>query len=174
MLKKNTCTYLKGIAVIFVILLGSLTGASAASLGDCMSGCGICGDDPVCETIYENCINRCKQGSAPAQAPGVWGAIAVSGSAAYTGWSWNCQSKQEAANKALRYCWQAMNAMRDCNVVATFANTCIALATSPKERAWGYGHNDSPKQARKRALMECREGGGRSCRIVSAYCSPKN
>jgi hypothetical protein len=66
-----------------------------------------------------------------------------------------------------------MNATRDCKIVGSFANTCVALATSAKEHAWGYsGTYDSFGQAADAAMNRCRNGGGRACTITTIFCSP--
>jgi len=66
-----------------------------------------------------------------------------------------------------------MNAVRDCKVVGAFANACVALATSPNEHAWGFsGTFSSVKQAADAAMNRCQNGGGRTCAIVSKFCSP--
>jgi len=66
-----------------------------------------------------------------------------------------------------------MNAMRDCRIVGSFANTCVALATSAKEHAWGYsGTYSTMKQAADAAMTRCRNGGGHACTITTDFCSP--
>jgi hypothetical protein len=110
----------------------------------------------------------------PAQAPAIWGAIAVSDSTLVSGTSWEYQNPQDAQAQAVRQCSLAMNAMRDCKVIGNaFANACVALATSPNEHAWGYsGTYNSLAQASQSALGQCRSSGSRSCAITVKFCSP--
>jgi hypothetical protein len=109
----------------------------------------------------------------PAQAPGIWGALAVSPSTLVYGSTWGYQNRQDAENSARKECSIAMNAMRDCKVVGVFANACVALATSTNEHAWGFsGTFDSVKQAADAAMTRCRNAGGRNCAITAKFCSP--
>jgi hypothetical protein len=128
------------------------------------------------EQIRQACILAgCDQPGqrTPVQAPGIWGALAVSPSTTVFGSTWGYQNQQDAANSAVRECSIAMNAMRDCKVVGVFANACVALATSAKENAWGFsGTFSSVKQAADAAMTRCQNGGGRSCAIVANFCSP--
>ena len=109
----------------------------------------------------------------PGQAPGIWGALAMSPSTLVSGSTWGYQNKQDAENSAQKECSLATNAMRDCKIVGVFANACVALATSPNEHAWGFsGTFNSVKQATDAAMTRCQNGGGRTCAIVSRFCSP--
>ena len=63
--------------------------------------------------------------------------------------------------------------MRDCAVVSTFANACVALATSEAEKAWGYSQmSKTAKAAQTDAIDRCVRGGGKSCVIANSFCSP--
>ena len=162
-----------------VILIGivMLTSLAGSALADCDCSRFLpCFDDGsaagnACFGIYNDCVASCNRG--PTQAPGIWGAVAVSPSTLASGSSWRYQSEKDAENQALRECSLAMNAMRDCKVVGTFTNACVALATSPHENAWGFsGSKASIKSAVKSAMTQCQKYGGRSCKIVSKFCSP--
>jgi hypothetical protein len=128
------------------------------------------------ESIRQACILAgCDQPQprSPAQAPGIWGALAVSPSTTVSGSTWGYQNQRDAENSALKECSLAMNAMRDCRIVGVFANACVALATSPNEHAWGFsGTFNSVKQAADAAMTRCRNGGGRTCAITAKFCSP--
>ena len=167
-------TFMKNIVLIGAMILTSLAGTALAAC-DC-SRFLPCFDDgsaagSACFGIYNDCVASCNRGAA--EAPGVWGAIAVSDSTLAYGSAWAYQSEQDAKNRASRECSLAMNAMRDCRVVGTFRNACVALATSPKEHAWGFsGAQSSIKSAVKSAITQCQKYGGRSCTIASQFCSP--
>jgi hypothetical protein len=128
------------------------------------------------EQINQICIQvGCDRPSSagPGQAPGIWGALAMSPSTLVSGSTWGYQDKQTAENSALKECSLAMNAMRDCKIVGSFANACAAFATSVKEHAWGYsGTYDSFGQAADAAMNRCRNGGGHACTITTIFCSP--
>jgi hypothetical protein len=122
--------------------------------------------------ILAGCDQPARSGG-PALPPGIWGALAVSPSTLVSGSTWGYQDKQSAEKTALNECSIAMNAMRDCKVVGSFANTCVALATSTKEHAWGYsGTYSTMKQAADAAMTRCRNGGGHACTIATNFCSP--
>jgi hypothetical protein len=120
---------------------------------------------------YAACDNLGKK--PPGPPPGIWGAIAFSTATFQSGFSWGQQNAQAAGNAAASECYRVMNAMRDCPVVGSFANACAALATSPKEAAWGYGGPvGNVRQATQNAIDRCQKGGGHSCTVVASLCSP--
>ena len=122
--------------------------------------------------ILAGCDQPAPSGGA-ALPPGIWGALAVSPSTLVSGSTWGYQDKQSAEKSALKECSLAMNAMRDCKIVGSFANTCVALAISAKEHAWGYsGTYSTMKQAADAAMTRCRNGGGHACTITTNFCSP--
>ncbi|MBZ5606068.1 MAG: DUF4189 domain-containing protein, partial [Acidobacteriia bacterium] len=127
-------------AVVFAILFAAVAAQAQLSRGECMGRCVLCGDDPVCATIYENCIHTCMTNGkkAPPPLPDVWGAIAVSPSALVQGHSWNYKSEEEARQRALKEC-AASTVAKDCKVVVTVADVCVALAISKPERIYTIG-----------------------------------
>lgn len=167
-------TFMKNIVVLGAIILTSFAGTALAAC-DC-SRFLPCFDDgsaagSACFAIYNDCVASCNR--EPSQAQGVWGAIAVSESTLAFGSAWGYQSEQDAKHRASRECSLAMNAMRDCRVVGTFSNACVALATSPNEHSWGFsGSQTNINSAVKNAMTQCKKYGGRSCDIVSKFCSP--
>jgi Domain of unknown function (DUF4189) len=102
-----------------------------------------------------------------AQAPGVWGALAYSRSTFRYGTSWGYQDEQDARNFSLHNCIVASGDQRDCKVLSSFANACVALAVSSPEGAWGlsapYGNLTV---AARNALAECRKAGGAKCQVA--------
>jgi hypothetical protein len=101
----------------------------------------------------------------PAMA-GPWGALATSPNADY-GWAKNYDTEGEAERAALRQCRKYSGR---CTVKKTFRDMCISVASSTNGAmgwAWGYGRSEG----NRRAMDECRNQGGRSCRLVERFCS---
>jgi hypothetical protein len=121
---------------------------------------------------YVGCDQLMHGGHGAGGAPGVWGALAISGSSTAYGYSYDFPSQEAANAAALEHCNSAMKGKRDCQVRSTFARNCIALATSD-DGVWGYSATYGDLVADDReALGRCQNGGGKSCATVLAYCSP--
>jgi hypothetical protein len=127
------------------------------------------------EQIRQSCLTTgaCDEHPRAPAAPAIWGAVALSKSTLISGSSWEYQSQQDAATRAVSECSKAMNAMRDCAVLQVFANYCAALATSPQDHQWGYsGTYNTIAEAESHALSGCTGSGGHACAITQSICSP--
>jgi Domain of unknown function (DUF4189) len=157
-----------------VILIGSARAAIADSRSDCASQCPVCGGDAVCAQIYDNCLNNCLRGPSkpsPPPLPDVFGAIAVSASTLSYGTSWNYKSKQDADARALQECEKSTSA-KDCKIVVTVADVCVALATSKPERVFGVGGPiGASNYAAGNATLKCQRAGGKSCVVNTQFCA---
>jgi hypothetical protein len=165
---------MKSALLIGVILLASSTGAaSAATRGECAGRCIICGDDPVCVTIYENCLDACvRESSGPAVRvrPVRFVAIAVSESTLRVGYAFDFATLQEAKQAALNQCIKIAK-VSDCKVaVSAKDDVCIAIAISGPGVAWGAAWGTNADIAHTYALAECRQGGGTACFIKQTVC----
>ena len=125
------------------------------------------------ETLgYLGCDEVMHGGRGTGGAPGIWGALAISGSSNAYGYSYDFASREAANAAALEHCNSSLKGKRDCQVRSTFSSNCIALATSD-DGAWGYSATYGDLVADDReALGRCESGGGKSCSTVLAYCSP--
>jgi hypothetical protein len=125
------------------------------------------------ETLgYVGCDQMMHGGRGTAGAPGIWGALAISGSSTAYGYSYDYPSQEAANAAALEHCNSGLKGKRDCQVRSTFSRNCIALATS-NDGIWGYSATYGDLVADDRdALSRCQNGGGKSCTTVLAYCSP--
>lgn len=74
---------------------------------------------------------------APANAAGSWAAIAYSPAVGATGWGYDSATKGEAEDIALGYCRDYGGT--DCQIAASAATGCLALADSPTHWAGGLG-----------------------------------
>ena len=95
-------------------------------------------------------------------------AIAVSDSTLHFGQSRPKFSRREAEQFALADCRQYAS---DCEVQDWGQHRCIALAISRSEKMWGIDKGFYPETASSNALAQCREGGGKSCTVVTHPCS---
>jgi hypothetical protein len=160
-----------GVLLFFAFMGGS---ASPATRQECAGQCQICGNDVVCGSIYENCINNCMRGSsrpAPPPLPDVWGAIAVSPSSLDYGSSWNFKSEKDAAARAMQECQKSTGA-KDCKVAVTVADVCVALAMSKPDKIFAIGGpTGAANYASGNATLHCQRAGGKSCAIITSFCA---
>jgi hypothetical protein len=172
---------MKGSVIAAVWILSGFSGvaglagfAAADSRSNCASQCPVCGGDAVCAQIYDNCLNNCLRGpSKPAAPPlpDVWGAIAVSPSTLDYGTSWNYKNEKDAGARALQECQKSTSA-KDCKVVVTVADVCVALATSKSEKVFGVGGpTGAANYAAGNATLKCQRSGGKTCAISTSFCA---
>jgi hypothetical protein len=126
----------------------------------------MCGGDAVCETIYENCLNRCRSGAPVAH--DVWAAVAVSPSTLHSGSSHGQNSEAEAKQLALKNCASGAS---DCELVNWGNNLCFALATSQPESIYGQDYDADRARAQTKALARCRLAGGKNCVAQASPCA---
>lgn len=82
------------------------------------------------------------------------------------GFSFNHPSADLAEKRALRECGA------DCGVVLRFRAECAAYAADQAKgsNAYGWGTGPTSASVQQRALSECREKGGSSCKVRSWGC----
>jgi len=102
---------------------------------------------------------------APARAD-TYGAIAYSEQNAAYAWSVDQGSAQGANLRALSYCTKKSDG---CKVVASFSNSCAALAVGVNNR-FAAGQAGTSQQAQSDALNACRIKRGTGCQIKLAFC----
>jgi len=100
-----------GIAVLWIVALGVVSGANADCLSRCLGGCGASvSDGPYCQEVKNRCSAQCVgKGSHD------YGAIAYSPSTGANGWSNKSDTREEAENT-------------------------VAVAAGEKEVSWGLGN----------------------------------
>jgi hypothetical protein len=116
------------------------------------------------EIVWEPQVH-CEGQSAP---PQHFAAIAVSDATLSWGSSWGAASREQAEQMALASCGQRAS---DCKAVDWARYRCIALAVSLKDHVWGVDDGDYPETAAKKALAQCRAGGGGQCVVITHPCS---
>ncbi|MCW5773975.1 MAG: DUF4189 domain-containing protein [Rhodospirillaceae bacterium] len=98
---------------------------------------------------------------------GEWGALALSERSTAYGFSYDYDSQETAAKRAMAEC--AKNA-QDCRVHTTFRNTCLILAGSVDGPfGWAWGGREETRS--ERALAQCRQRGAVNCKVVRRVCS---
>jgi hypothetical protein len=163
----------KRLALAGLIFIASLAEVGAASRQECAGQCQVCGNDAVCGTIYENCINNCMRGASnsPPPLPDVWGAIAVSPSSLDYGTSWNFANEKDAGARAIQEC-QKISGAKDCKLAVTVADICVALAVSKPEKIYAVGGpTGAVNYASGNASLHCQRAGGKSCAVTTAFCA---
>jgi hypothetical protein len=112
-----------------------------------------------------------RKGPAPAPQPDVWGAVAVPSSlATRPGFSYNYRSEQGAKQGAMENC--ASKGGKDCKVVVTVADVCVAVAISKPERIYTVGGPiGASNVANDGAMLKCQRAGGHSCAVTTSFCA---
>jgi hypothetical protein len=95
-----------------------------------------------------------------------FGAIAYSRATGHYGYSSQEASRADAEDVALNHCEG-----RDCRIKIWFKNSCAALATSQDGKYTGWAHDLDLDEAKERAVEECRNVGGRRCRVLVSACT---
>jgi hypothetical protein len=95
-----------------------------------------------------------------------YGAIAYSRRSGHYGYFRGAESQAGAERRALEKCEG-----RDCRIVGWFRNSCGALATGEDGQVTGFGHDNRLDEAKERSVRNCRENGGRRCRVVISACA---
>ncbi len=97
------------------------------------------------------------------------GALAI-GRCGGWGGAWNYSTADEANNTAMSEC-NGRN-VRECKVVATLDENCASFAYDDSESCgpWGWATRPTKEAADSTALNECRNAGGRNCKVRGSFC----
>lgn len=104
---------------------------------------------------------------APAQAQGVYGALAISPSTGAYGFGYNYDTAAGARDRAMTECRKHA---QDCQVYTQFQRQCIAIARAANN-AFGWALGYTGEERTERALNECAGRNGTDCKIVTRFCS---
>ena len=96
-----------------------------------------------------------------------WTAIAYSNSTMSSGASHGQPTQSAAESVAKTNCSYLAS---DCQPFLSRSNLCLALATSPSERAMGWATDPDRYKAAEAALAACRKYKGTLCQIQAAQC----
>jgi Domain of unknown function (DUF4189) len=96
-------------------------------------------------------------------------ALALSPSSMTAGGSHGRNSMDEAETVALQNCRRA--SAKDCRVLTSSENGCLAFAPSYSDRRYGYSAAGNRTAAATDALNRCRNAGGKSCFVLVAPCA---
>jgi hypothetical protein len=99
-----------------------------------------------------------------------YGALAYSPDDMAYGYSFDWDTTWEAENKAERQCRKQVGS-DDCMLLEIFKR-CGALAVGKGgKHAYGAGKGKNKATARQRALKDCKNNGGRGCKIGKVVCN---
>lgn len=105
--------------------------------------------------------------SAPAYTGPLWqdryGAIALDSATGSIGWTSGAKSKKEAYRAAIADCGGG-----GCKIQAEGRNTCLAAAWGG---AGGFAADSNQQKAETIALNNCKEFGGKNCKVQYSACS---
>ena len=99
--------------------------------------------------------------------PSSYGAVAWGSNA--LGSSTNQTTKQNAIDVALQKCGQS-----DCEIATWYGNQCVAMSygiQANNKYLWKTAVGTSTKVAEKNALLNCKKGGAKSCKVHFSECS---
>lgn len=105
----------------------------------------------------------------PAQAQGIYAALAISTSTGVYGYGYNYDTARGAQDRAMLECRQRSQAT-DCRVYANFQRACIAVAKA-SNNAFGWATGYPTDERSERALNECAFRNGTDCQVVAQFCS---
>ena len=95
-----------------------------------------------------------------------WGALAYDKQTGRSASSVNHYTPHQAKRAAIRRCGH------HCRIVATFVNTCIALARA-SHGSYGVSRNRNLYTARRYARLQCRRYRGHGCRVLISACNDR-
>jgi hypothetical protein len=159
------------IAICAAVSAGPAMPVLADCMDSCMAGYG-CGNEYEASRIESGSYCRTQQGGCEAQcnrkSAKTYGAIAYSRKNGAYGWSKSYDDKKGADGTALANCAKNSD---DCEVVATFANSCAALAAGDHSVVrWKTAA--SKEEAGDAAVKACADaGGGNACHVQVSACS---
>jgi hypothetical protein len=96
-------------------------------------------------------------------------AVAISPSTLTVGGAHGRNSEDDADGTALQNCRRA--GATDCKVAIWGNNSCVSLAESISEKAYGYSISGNRDGAASDAMVRCRGMGGKNCIVVAAPCA---
>jgi len=131
------------------------------------------------------CIDRCFSNFSPSQMQGsdeprrecllqckapsrLYGAIAYGAQSMAYGDAYGKSSAAEAERSALGFCRPNGN---DCKIVASFSNSCAAVAAVEAKNRFTVGQGSSRAQAQSKAMASCASQIGGKCEIEDWSCS---
>lgn len=157
----------------WVALLLAIVIAAAMPLGlaraDCVDECersfgGCFGPE------QDQCLNRLQQCySQQCNRPTVaYGAIAYGAKSTGYGYAFDKRTQQDAERTALNNC--RPNGV-DCKVVASFSNSCAAVAAIESKGVFSTGSGGTEQAAQDSALKTCERTHGKGCEIEVWTCA---
>jgi Domain of unknown function (DUF4189) len=132
---------------------------------DCVSECAgtVCSDfgnhSDACVDLRAKCQTKCASQKS-------WGAIAYSAKDKVTGWSEGFADPGQAQQKAVDNCSARGGA---CKVFVWYNNSCGSLAVDGDIVTFGTA--DIRATADQRALLDCKNAGGKKCVVLVSQCS---
>jgi hypothetical protein len=144
--------------------------APAHADGNCYEQCSAAlgGDSAVDATIYEGCLNRCRNSQGP-PAPVYFAALAVSESDMKAGTAHGQPSREAAEQLALQICRRNHGA--DCKIANSGSNLCFGLAMAAHHNVYAQDFDASRSRAAAKAMARCSATGVADCWVVSVPCS---
>jgi len=153
------------ILLLLLLALGLVASPPALMADNCLYDCQgpMCSDfgnkTQLCTDLRAKCQARCSGRR-------WWGAIAYSAKDKGVGWSYEWNTENDAKQEALRRCSKQGVA---CKVITSYENTCGAVAADGNIVTWGTANLRA--DAQRRALLECRNAGGKNCSVEVWACS---
>ena len=156
------------IAMCLLALLSAVWLARPAR-ADCISEClaekWCAAGTRGCDALHHDCFQRCStEPTGPGNAG--FGAIAYGPKHHAAGWAYGQPDAQTAAWAALTYCMEHGD---DCQVVASFFDSCEALATAP-DGGFAARSGRTRAKAHADAMTACTRIG-LGCKILTNVCS---
>jgi hypothetical protein len=152
-------------AFILSLVFGAAAPALAASVNSCIDSCFSNYSPTTCSTcadVRSLCLQKCGKGSAS------FGAIAYGAQSTANGYAFGKGSAGDANRTALANCRQHGD---DCKIVATFSDSCAAVAAVEDKGVLSVGQGATRDQAQSRAMSACKSEHGDGCEIEAWTCA---
>ena len=120
-----------------------------------------------------SCATRCSPGgdldvTHPWHRSVFYGAIAYGAQSAANGYAYDKGSKSDADRSALSFCKQHGD---DCKIVASFSNSCAAVAAVDSKGVYAVGLAGTRDDAQSKAMSACTAQNGGGCEIEAWTCA---
>jgi len=154
----------------WILILALGLALPTAARADCIDECdtrynctGVGVDFNLCDQERMECMQT--ECSKPRI---LYGAIAYGAESTAAGWAYDMGTAGDADRTALANCNKYGN---DCKLVASFSNSCAAVAAIEKKGVFSVGRGSTQSEAQSNAIDACTSRNGKGCEIEAWSCA---
>jgi Domain of unknown function (DUF4189) len=151
---------------VVLIAIAQIAGARAGCFEQCLDQCNSFSDAPV---AHGSCTDDCTRASCTKSEGTIsYGAIAYGPRSTAAGWAYDWGSPGDANQTALSQCRKHGS---DCQIVATFSNSCASVAAVEAQGVFSVGTGRTRAEAQAGAIAACSRQYGAGCAIEAWTCA---